>query len=208
MKTWNNRNVQQKNQGDVSELNVSDVEILIPEKEIKQRVSVLGEQITKDYPDGDLVVVGVLKGAFVFMADLIRSIHRSMDLDFLEVSSYGNSSVSSGQVHIMKDLKHSIEGKHLLLVEDILDTGNTLNHVVHIMQQRHPASIKICCLLDKPARRTAPIRCDYRGYQIPDEFVVGYGLDYAERYRNYPDICRVLPAAVERISRELKQKNQ
>ena len=183
-------------------MNLEEVEILLPEEKVKEKVAELGAAITRDYPDGDLVVVGVLKGAFIFMADLIRTIDRPLDVDFLEVSSYGKSSTSSGQVRILKDLRHSIEGKHLLLVEDILDTGNTLHYVINIMKQRNPASIKICCLLDKPARRKAPIHSDYIGYQIPDEFVVGYGLDYAEFYRNYPAICKLRPETVERIRKQ------
>ena len=183
-------------------MNLDEVEILIPEDEIKKKVAELGQKITQDYPDGDLIVVGILKGAFIFMADLVRQIDRHVELDFMEVSSYGNSSVSSGQVRILKDLKHSIEGKHLLFVEDILDTGKTLNYVIRVMQQRHPASIKICCLLDKPARRQAPIQCDYTGYEVPDEFVVGYGLDYAEKYRNYPAICKMRPETIARMQKE------
>ncbi len=180
-------------------LDFDEVEVLITEDEIRKRVEVLGRQITQDYPDGELVVVGILKGAFIFMADLVRSIHRNVNVDFLEVSSYGTTAVSSGQVRIMKDLKHPIEGKHLLLVEDILDTGNTLKYVVNVMQQRDPSSIKICCLLDKPARRETAIQCDYVGFQVPDEFVVGYGLDYAEKYRNYPAICRICPETIEKF---------
>ncbi len=183
-------------------MNENDVEILIPEEQLKQRVKELGRQITADYPDGELVVVGVLKGAFIFMADLVREIKREVTVDFLEVSSYGKSTESSGQVRILKDLKDPIEGKHLLLVEDILDSGNTLHYVKNVMQQRHPASIRICCMLDKPARRSAPIKSDYSGYDIPDEFVVGYGLDYAELYRHLPSICRILPETVARIKAE------
>ena len=133
---------------------------------------------------------------------MLRTIDREMTLDFLEVSSYGKSMESSGQVRILKDLKHPIEGKHLLLVEDILDSGNTLYYVKNVMLQRHPASVKICCLLDKPARRKAPITSDYTGYEIPDEFVVGYGLDYADLYRQYPSICKVLPATVVKLIAE------
>ncbi len=183
-------------------MNLNEVEILIPEEKIKQRVKELGQQITADYPEGNLVVVGILKGAFVFMADLVREIDRELTIDFLEVSSYGKSTESSGQVRILKDLKDPIEGKHLLLVEDILDSGNTLHYVKNIMLQRHPASVKICCMLDKPDRRTAPIKSDYCGYDVPDEFVVGYGLDYAELYRHYPAICRILPETVARIKAE------
>lgn len=162
--------------------------VLFNEVELHGACKRLGEQITKDYEGKDLLVVGILNGAIVFCTDLMRQIDRQINIDFMSVSSYGEGTVSSGKVKVMKDLNGSIKGRNVLIVDDILDTGKTMLHLVDMLQQREPASIKICVLLDKPARREEDIYADYVGYTIPDAFVVGYGLDYAEKYRNLPYI--------------------
>ena len=168
---------------------IQDVEkILFTEEELQKRVAELGAQITADYAGKTPVLASVLRGSYIFMADLTRQIKLPLTVDFMAVSSYGSGTASSGQVEIRKDLSDSIEGRDLLIVEDILDSGNTLYYLRHILNARHPASIKLCTLLDKPERRTKPIEADYKGFTIPDAFVVGYGLDYDERYRNLPYI--------------------
>ena len=139
-----------------------------------------------DYKDKDLVVIGILKGAVIFMSELIKNIELPLIIDFMAVSSYGKSSISTGEVRIIKDLDFSVEGKDLLIVEDIIDTGLTLNYLTDILKKRGASSVKICTLLDKPERRSVEVNVDYLGFEIPDEFVVGYGLDYAEQYRNLP----------------------
>jgi len=179
-------------------LNLQEVEILFTEEEIKQKVKDMGKQIALDYQGEELLVVGILKGAFVFMADLIRQIDQPLQVDFMDVCSYGNSAVSSGEVRILKDLDYSIEGKNVLIVEDIVDTGLTLNYISEILRKRDPKTLRICCLLDKPSRRKSPIKPDYVGWAIPDHFVVGCGLDYAERYRSYPAICVLKPSVYEK----------
>ncbi len=168
-------------------------EILVSESAIAAKVRELGARIAADYRGKDLVLVSILKGALPFLADLMRQVDLPLALDFLEVSSYGASTESSGVVRILKDLANPIEGRDVLVVEDILDTGNTLAFVVDHLRSQHPASVRICTLLDKPARRLVPIAIDYRGFEIPDKFVVGYGLDYAERYRNLPFIGVLRP---------------
>jgi hypoxanthine phosphoribosyltransferase len=179
-------------------VNWDEVDILYSQEQIKNRVKELGLQISRDYQGEELLVIGVLKGAFVFMADLIREIDLPLELDFIGVSSYGASTISSGEVRIIKDLDYSVEGKSVLLVEDIVDTGLTLNYIKEILKKRHPHSVKICCLLDKPSRRKSPIKAEYVGFSIEDHFVVGYGLDYAGRYRNYPAVCILKPAVYEK----------
>lgn len=164
-----------------------DVEkILLSEEEIAQICKNLGNKITKDYEGKDLLVVGILKGSIVFFADVIRNIDLDINLDFMVVSSYGAGATTSGMVQILKDISVDIEGKNLLIVEDIVDTGVTLYNVKNVLLERGAASVKICTFLDKPSRRTADITADYIGAVVPDEFVVGYGLDYAEKYRNLP----------------------
>ena len=164
-----------------------DVEkILLSEEEIAQICKNLGNKITKDYEGKDLLVVGILKGSIVFFADVIRNIDLDINLDFMVVSSYGAGATTSGMVEILKDISVDIEGKNLLIVEDIVDTGVTLYNVKNVLLERGAASVKICTFLDKPSRRTADITADYIGAVVPDEFVVGYGLDYAEKYRNLP----------------------
>ena len=161
-------------------------EVLVSEEELSKKVRELGEKITKDYEGKDLILVGILKGAAIFMADLARCIDLPITLEFLAVSSYGNSTESSGVVKIVKDIDTNVEGKHILVVEDIIDTGLTLSYITDNLKKRGAKSVKICTLLDKPERRKAEVSVEYRGFIIPDEFVVGYGIDYAEQYRNLP----------------------
>lgn len=167
--------------------------ILISEDQIALKVKELGERISGEYRGKDILVVGVLKGAVVFMADLIRHITVPVNIDFMAVSSYGKASESSGVVQILKDLDQDIAGRHVILVEDIVDTGLTLKYMLDNITTRRPASLKICTLLDKPSRRKADVAPDYNGFVIPDEFVVGYGLDYCERYRNLREIVVLRP---------------
>lgn len=170
-------------------------EVLITEEEIRDKVAEIGEAISLKYHGKPLIVIGVLRGANVFVADLIRKITVPMILDFMAVSSYGNSTESSGAVRILKDLDEDIKGMHVLVVEDIIDTGLTLNYLSKNLKARGAASIEFCTLLDKPERRKAPIDVHYKGFDIPDEFVVGYGIDFAEKYRNLPFIGILKPEA-------------
>lgn len=163
--------------------------VLITKEELDKKVEELGKQISKDYEGKELIMIGVLKGGFIFLSDLAREITIPIDIDFMSVSSYGDSSESSGVVKIIKDVDTNIDGKHVLIVEDIIDTGLTLNHLVELLKTRNPLSVKICAALDKPSRRRAALKIDYKGIEIPDEFVVGYGLDYAGKYRNIPEVC-------------------
>lgn len=169
------------------------LKVLFTAEELRDRVAQLGGEITRDYQGRAPVLVSVLRGSYIFMADLTRSIDLPCTVDFMSVSSYGAGTSSSGQVKILKDLSESAEGKDLIIVEDILDSGNTLYYLRDVLEARQPASISICTLLDKPERRVKDIKPDYVGFQIPDAFVVGYGLDYAERYRNLPYIGIVKP---------------
>lgn len=170
------------------------VEVMISEQDVQKRVQELGKEITEFYQDSeDLVLVGLLRGSFVFMADLARSIQITHQVDFMTASSYGNSMESSRDVRILKDLDDDIKGKDILLVEDIIDTGNTLSRVKEILALRDPRSIRICTLLDKPSRREIDVPVDWIGFAIPDEFVVGVGIDYAQKYRHLPYIGRVVP---------------
>ena len=168
--------------------------ILFSEEALRQRVSELAAQIDRDYAGKEPLLISILRGSFVFMADLVRSITLPCTVDFMAVSSYGSGTVSSGQVKIVKDLSEPIEGKDILVVEDILDSGNTLSYLFKLLEARHPASIRLCTLLDKPERRTKPVAVQYTGFTIPDEFVVGYGLDYDEKYRNLPYIGVLKPS--------------
>ena len=161
-------------------------EVLFSEEQLSSRVNEIARQITQDYHGKEIVLISVLRGSFVFMADLCRRIDLPCTVDFMAVSSYGSGTSSTGQVQITKDLSSDIAGKHIIVVEDILDSGNTL-------EQRSPASIRLCTLLDKPERRTKPVEVHYSGFTIPDAFVVGYGLDYAEHYRNLPYIGILKP---------------
>ncbi|MGG6370325.1 hypoxanthine phosphoribosyltransferase [Vibrio cholerae] len=172
------------------------VEVMISEQEVAQRIRELGQQITEHYQgSSDLVLVGLLRGSFVFMADLARQIHLTHQVDFMTASSYGNSMQSSRDVRILKDLDDDIKGKDVLLVEDIIDTGNTLNKVKEILALREPKSIRICTLLDKPTHREVDVEVNWVGFEIPDEFVVGVGIDYAQKYRHLPYIGKVVPLA-------------
>lgn len=179
-------------------MNLEEVEVLFTEEDVRLKIIELGREITHDYAGQEILVVGILKGAFIFMADLVREIDLTLQLDFMDVSSYGHSTVSSGEVRIMKDLEESIEGKNVLIVEDIIDTGLTLNYISEILKKRGPKSLRICCLLDKPSRRKSPIKPDYTGFSIEDLFIVGWGLDYAERYRNYPVIGILSPTVYKK----------
>jgi hypoxanthine phosphoribosyltransferase len=169
-------------------------EILISHEQIQARVTELGRQLAADYDGRFPVLVSVLKGSIVFLADLVRSMPVPLSIDLMELSSYGASTESSGQVRILKDLSGPIEGRDVIVVEDIIDTGLTLNYLLKYLHDRGPATIRICCLLDKPARRLAEIDIDYRGFTIADRFVIGYGLDYDERYRNLPYIGVLRPS--------------
>lgn len=164
-------------------------EILITEDALQSKVVELGAKITEDYRGKDVLLVCVLKGAVIFVSDLMRKIDAPLDIDFMAVSSYGSNTQSSGVVRILKDLNSSIEGRNVLIVEDIIDSGLTLSYLVENLKSRKPASVEICTILDKPERRTIDLKIKYTGFQIPDEFVVGYGLDYAEKYRNLPYIA-------------------
>lgn len=166
---------------------LQDVEtILLDEDVLANRIKEMGEEISKDYAGEEVMLVGILKGASVFMSDLIRQISLPAYIDYMVVSSYGNSAETSGVVRIIKDLEDNIEGKNIIIVEDIIDTGLTLAYLKQNLLSRHPKSIKICTLLDKPARREKEIDIDYKGFEVPDEFIIGYGIDYAEKYRNLP----------------------
>ncbi|NWN95084.1 MAG: hypoxanthine phosphoribosyltransferase [Bacillus sp. (in: Bacteria)] len=172
-----------------------DIEkILITEEEVQRKVKELGEQLTKEYDGRFPLAIGVLKGAMMFMADLVKHMDTYLEMDFMDVSSYGNSTVSSGEVKILKDLDTSVEGRDVLIIEDIIDSGMTLSYLVELFRYRKAKSIKIVTLLDKPSGRKADIQADYVGFIVPDEFVVGYGLDYAEKYRNLPYVGILKPA--------------
>jgi hypoxanthine phosphoribosyltransferase len=180
---------------------MNELKVLISRQQIAQRVGEMGAQITRDYSGQSVILLGVLKGAAIFLSDLSRQVQVDATFDFISVSSYGNRPTpaqelkrgwdSTGEVRLTKDMDQSMQGKNVILVEDILDTGLTLTYLKKLLLARQPQSLRIATLLDKPSRRKQPIQADYVGFQIPDEFVVGYGLDYAERYRNLPDICVV-----------------
>ena len=172
-------------------------EILFTREEVTARIRDLAAQIPRDYQGKSPAVIGILRGSFIFMADLVRELNLPLTLDFMSASSYGSGTVSSGLVDIKLDTSEPITGRDVLLVEDILDTGNTLSKLVAELKKRNPASIKLCVLLDKPDRRTQPIQADYVGFEVPNVFVVGYGLDYNEHYRNLPYVGILKPEAYE-----------
>jgi hypoxanthine phosphoribosyltransferase len=174
---------------------VNDVaEVLITEAQVRAKVAEMAAELSRDYADRDLTLVSVLKGSLPFMADLMRAMSIPVQIDLMEVSSYGGTSTeTSGLVRILKDLSSSVEGRDVVIVEDIIDTGLTLNYLQRYLRGKNPATLRICTLLDKPARRLASIEIDYRGFTIPDRFVVGYGLDYGEFYRNLPYIGVLKP---------------
>ncbi len=167
--------------------------VLFSEEEIEKKVSEIAATINEDYKGKKVLMLCILKGSVIFFADLVRKLDLETEFDFMVVSSYGNSATTTGQVMIVKDLGKSIEDTHVIIVEDILDTGTTLGYLKNILLQRHPASLKICTLLDKPSRRTNDLKADYSGFVIPDEFVVGYGLDYAEKFRDLPFVGVLSP---------------
>jgi hypoxanthine phosphoribosyltransferase len=168
-------------------------EVLISHQQIKERTEELGRQLTEDYRGKDPLLICILKGGLMFLADLMREVHLPLEIDFIAVSSYGDSTESSGVVRILMDLERNIQGRHVLIVEDIIDTGRTLTYIIENLRTRGPASIKVCTLLDKPTRRELEIPIDYVGFTIPDKFVIGYGLDYGEIYRNLPFVGILKP---------------
>lgn len=172
----------------------NDIErVLVSKQKISDMVKRLGKMISEDYTGKQLIVIGVLKGSFVFMADLIREITIPVDMDFIAVSSYGDSTKTSGVVRLIKDVDITLTGKHVLIVEDIIDTGLTLKYLKELFATRSPLSIKVCTAFDKPSRRKVNIKVEYTGQEIPDEYVVGYGLDYKSFMRNLPDLCVLKP---------------
>ena len=163
--------------------------VLIPEADIKRRVAELAREISNDYKGETVTLICILSGASVFFADLVRELDLDVRFEFMSVSSYGAGTVTSGEVKILKDVNHPISGQHVIIVEDIIDSGCTLSFLKKVLQQREPKSIKVCTVLDKPSRRKVDFNGDYVGFPIPDEFVIGYGLDYAGKYRNLKDVC-------------------
>jgi hypoxanthine phosphoribosyltransferase len=168
---------------------MSTFRVLISAAQIRTRIDEIGAEIARDIPDGPVYMIGILKGACIFLADLARATPIPVRLEFIGISSYGRGKLSSGEVKLTKDLDVSVEGHHVIVVEDIVDSGITLSYLLQVFQQRKPKSLRIATLLDKPERRQRPVHVDYVGFKIPDEFVVGYGLDYAEDYRNLKDVC-------------------
>lgn len=179
---------------------MANIKVLLSEQQIRDRVKELGSQISLDFAGEEILVVGILKGAFVFLADLIRQLDVPVQVDFMDVSSYGLSMESSGEVRIMKDLEQPIEGKNVLIVEDIIDSGTTLKIIVEILRRRNPRALKLCTFLDKPSRRRVPVVPHYNGFTIPDDFIVGYGLDYAEQYRQLPMVCILDPNGDDKVT--------
>lgn len=172
-------------------MNLAKSSVLLDQQQIEARIIELGQEITRDYGDKDLLMVGIMKGAIVMVADLMRNIDIAVELDFMAVSSYGSKSKTSGVVRIQKDLDVDIENRHVLLVEDVIDTGLTLNYLLRNLKSRKPASLEICALLCKEDKQKAPVSVKYLGFKIPDIFVVGYGLDFGQRYRNLPHISKI-----------------
>ncbi len=172
--------------------------VLITEQQLKERIGEMGRQIAADYAGKPLTIVGILKGAAIFFADLARAIDLPLQMDFMSVSSYGNGTTSSGVVKIIKDLDADVTGRHILLVEDIIDTGITLAYLKDYLGNRGAESVKICALLDKPTRRERAVPVDYMGFTMPDEFLIGYGVDYAENYRNLPYVASLSRSVYEK----------
>ena len=186
----------------------SSLRVLLSREAIAARVAELGAQISRDYAGDTVVLVGVLKGSCLFLSDLARSISLDTTFDFIGVSSYGAGKKSSGEVKLTKDVDSSLQGKNVIIVEDILDTGFTLTYLRKLLEAAQPKSLKIAALLDKPSRRIKPIQADYFGFKIPDEFVVGYGMDFNERYRNLPDICVLGSGSGEDSSQKRSQQTE
>lgn len=174
------------------------LEVLYDEEQIRTKVKELGEKLSEDFGGRNPLVICVLKGAFIFMADLVKEITVPLEIDFMAVSSYGQSTKSSGVVKIIKDLDVSVEGRDVLIVEDIIDSGLTLSYLIDVLERRNAKSVTVVTLFDKPGRRTVDLEADYKGFTLPDEFVVGYGLDYAEKYRNLPYIGILKPEVYEK----------
>lgn len=168
---------------------MSSLRVLIPSEKIQARIKEMGAEISRDIPEGPVYLIAILKGAYVFLADLARAIQTPVRIEFLGISSYGRGKTSSGEVKLTKDLDVSVEGFDVIVVEDIVDSGVTLSYLLQIFRQRNPKSLRIATLLDKPERRQRPVKVDYVGFRIPDEFVVGYGLDFGEDYRSLKDVC-------------------
>ncbi|MBQ2275953.1 MAG: hypoxanthine phosphoribosyltransferase [Lachnospiraceae bacterium] len=173
------------------------IEVLIKEEEVAKRIKDIGDQITREYEGSEVHLICILKGGVFFLCELAKHIKLPVTIDFMTVSSYGNETTSSGIVKVKQDLTQSIENKQVIIVEDIIDTGITLSSLMPMLKERKPASLKLCALLDKPERRRKEVKIDYLGFQIPDRFVVGYGLDYEQKYRNLPYIGVVVPEANE-----------
>lgn len=167
--------------------------VLLTKEQIEKRTAELAKQINEDYKGKELLIVCILRGAVIFMADLFKQLTMNVEIDFLAVSSYGAGTTSSGEVKVVKDLAAPLENREVLVIEDIIDTGITLSYILEMLLQRKPKSLRLCSLLDKPSRRVIDLKGDYVGFEIPNEFVVGYGLDYNEKYRNLPDICVLSP---------------
>jgi hypoxanthine phosphoribosyltransferase len=179
----------------------NDVEsVLFTKEQIAARIKELGKELSDKYRDLNPLVICILKGSVIFFSDLIRAMDIPLEIEFLAISSYGASSRSSGEVKVVKDTDKSLEKRHVILVEDIVDTGLTLSYLKNMLERRAPASLKICALLDKPARRELAINADFTGFEIPDKFVVGYGLDYSQRYRNLPDVCVLKPSVYRKTN--------
>lgn len=183
-------------------------EILLTGEEIQAKVIELGEQVTTDYQGKNLLLLGTLKGAVPFIADLARAINLPLEIDYMAISSYGNSTQSSGVVRILKDLEGPVQNKHVLIVEDIVDSGLTLHYLMDVLRQRKPLSLRVCALLDKLRERVKPVELDYTGFRIPNQFVVGYGLDYAQRYRNLPYIGILKPSVYQDELQEPQKHHQ
>jgi hypoxanthine phosphoribosyltransferase len=183
-------------------------EILLTTEEIQAKVAELGKQITADYTGKILLLLGTLKGAVPFIGDLARAINLPLEIDYMAISSYGNSTQSSGVVRILKDLEGPVQHKNVLIVEDIIDSGQTLHYLMDVLRQRKPLSLRVCTLLDKGRERIKPVKLDYTGFEIPDQFVVGYGLDYAQRYRNLPYVGILNPSVYEDDLMEPQKQHQ
>ncbi len=183
-------------------------EVLLTGEEIQAKVIELGEQVTTDYQGKNLLLLGTLKGAVPFIADLARAINLPLEIDYMAISSYGNSTQSSGVVRILKDLEGPVQNKHVLIVEDIVDSGLTLHYLMDVLRQRKPLSLRVCALLDKLRERVKPVELDYTGFRIPNQFVVGYGLDYAQRYRNLPYIGILKPSVYQDELQEPQRHHQ
>ncbi len=183
-------------------------EILLTSEKIQAKVIELGEQLTTDYQGKNLLLLGTLKGAVPFIADLARAINLPLEIDYMAISSYGNSTQSSGVVRILKDLEGPVQNKHVLIVEDIVDSGLTLHYLMDVLRQRKPLSLRVCALLDKLRERVKPVELDYTGFRIPNQFVVGYGLDYAQRYRNLPYIGILKPSVYQDELQEPQRQHQ